>query len=405
MKETIPIHAEPPKKTKKTQSEPAKKTKEQSEPAKKAIQPQMPESIKTVTICKGITKSGTPCSRKTINTYCHSHKDQATTDSTSHQLDIPTSAVNLEHKGTEQCSACGEQRPASDYYEKRGKFRSQCRPCRNVLRAKYKRDARERDRQDKITNGELKVAMDLNNIVCRKCTEEKPKSAFRQNRRVCHECEKTDGRQYRQSDVGKQHTAEWIAKNPGRMTELQADWYQQKKPVINAKNVARYHVDAGYRLKYSCRKRILRALNSPTLRVSDNVLPYLNSSIPFLTEWLMRCFSQEMTINNHGTRWHMDHVIPIHRFNLQDPEEIRLCFSWFNISPLKGTDNLRKHAKIDITQVKTHLQKLTDFSKEKQVEIPQEYFDLCARHLTTTGTPKESKLPLTLGNQDEELGQ
>ena len=108
-------------------------------------------------------------------------------------------------------------------------------------------------------------------------------------------------------------------------------------------------------------------------------------------------------MENHGKIWHIDHVIPISKFNLDNLEEQLLAFNWRNTMPLSSKENLSKNNKILKSQIEQHLTTLLDYHKKNNIEIPQEYIDLFAKHLVDGNTLKIS-LPLTIGNVREELG-
>jgi hypothetical protein len=57
--------------------------------------------------------------------------------------------------------------------------------------------------------------------------------------------------------------------------------------------------------------------------------------------------------------------------------------------PLKKEDNLKKGKKIDNEQVKLHLNRLQDFHKLKNNKLPEDFYDMFAKHLRTTGSPLE----------------
>jgi len=40
--------------------------------------------------------------------------------------------------------------------------------------------------------------------------------------------------------------------------------------------------------------------------------------------------------------WEIDHIMPVSSFDLTDPEEVKKCFHWSNLQPLKWQDNAAK---------------------------------------------------------------
>ena len=51
---------------------------------------------------------------------------------------------------------------------------------------------------------------------------------------------------------------------------------------------------------------------------------------------------EEMTWENYGSKWHIDHIIPISSFNLKNREEFLQACNWLNLQPLWAEENLRK---------------------------------------------------------------
>lgn len=77
-----------------------------------------------------------------------------------------------------------------------------------------------------------------------------------------------------------------------------------------------------------------------------------------LFRWIEHQFDEEMTWENHGKHWHLDHVLPIKKFNIDDEEEVNICFSWMNMQPLERLANISKHDKIIPEMVDAHIEKL-----------------------------------------------
>jgi 5-methylcytosine-specific restriction endonuclease McrA len=56
----------------------------------------------------------------------------------------------------------------------------------------------------------------------------------------------------------------------------------------------------------------------------------------------------EMTWDNYGTYWEVDHIIPITAFNFKLPTDIdfKKCWALKNLQPLEKTENRRKSNKL-----------------------------------------------------------
>lgn len=63
-----------------------------------------------------------------------------------------------------------------------------------------------------------------------------------------------------------------------------------------------------------------------------------------LKEFLESKFKQGMSWENHG-EWHIDHIKPCCKFDLEDEEEQKKCFHYTNLQPLWAKENLSKGGK------------------------------------------------------------
>jgi hypothetical protein len=61
---------------------------------------------------------------------------------------------------------------------------------------------------------------------------------------------------------------------------------------------------------------------------------------------LEKQFKEGMNWENQGTVWHIDHIIPISFFHLEDPTEQYLAFHYGNLQPLFKEENQSKSDKI-----------------------------------------------------------
>jgi len=270
-------------------------------------------------------------------------------------------------------------KPVSEY----GASKSSCLECASLVRC---RKCHEKKEPSHFTTS--KVICDPcrdADIECSHCKVVKPKDQYMKNYRICRDCERIRGRDYRRGDHGKTLAKKWAEENKDHHKELKAQWYQENKGYINEKNKERYYNDPIYKLKKLCKDRILLGLKNHGLQKNNRTVVYLGCSTQYLHSWLISCFRYEMTMDNHGEYWHVDHVIPIATFtDLTDPLQSKLCFSWFNLMPLRCEENLTKNKSLDSDQILLHVQNLMKFLRNDMTQI-KEYLCLCARHLTMTG--------------------
>jgi len=84
-------------------------------------------------------------------------------------------------------------------------------------------------------------------------------------------------------------------------------------------------------MAYTLRGRVYNAIKVQKASKNSPTLELLGCSLEFLLEWFKFRFDENMTFENHGPLWHIDHVIPCSLFDLLDTEEIARCFHWTNL--------------------------------------------------------------------------
>jgi len=66
----------------------------------------------------------------------------------------------------------------------------------------------------------------------------------------------------------------------------------------------------------------------------------LGCEIQFFKEYLESKFKIGMSWENYGKIWHVDHIIPCKKFDLQNPEQQKKCFHYTNLQPLWATTQI-----------------------------------------------------------------
>jgi hypothetical protein len=272
------------------------------------------------------------------------------------------------------CSKCETTKLESMFIPKR----NICKECRNIRsREKYK-------------------ALEINNESeqkCNFCEETKLISLFVKNRKVCIDCNNAKRRSKYENDenfrsatiqkVTEFKQKKILEKNKKKEEELGIDNKQCnfcksikhkssfRKNRLKCKDCERD--EPHEKLKRVIRSRIIVALNNK----KKHTVEYLGCTIPEYLKWLLNN-DNNYTLENRGCEWHIDHVIPVSHFNLENQEEQLVAFNWRNTMPLSCQENLKKNNKIIKSQIEQHYKKLVEYHIENNLDLPQVYIDLFA---------------------------
>ncbi len=88
-------------------------------------------------------------------------------------------------------------------------------------------------------------------------------------------------------------------------------------------------------------------------KFSSSVTELVGSNIEILMKRLESMFynrndGEVMNWNNYGPYgWHIDHIIPLSSYNIEDLEELKKAFHYTNLQPLWMEDNLSKSNKLN----------------------------------------------------------
>ena len=134
------------------------------------------------------------------------------------------------------------------------------------------------------------------------------------------------------------------SKDPAYVEKRRAQQRARWK-ITGKKRYERRRANINERLSSVIRARILGAVKHGYKSASTENL--LGTNVANLKLYLEEKFKKGMTWENYGFRtWHIDHIIPLASFNLEDPEEQRKAFHYTNLQPLWAHENIRKRDKI-----------------------------------------------------------
>jgi len=112
------------------------------------------------------------------------------------------------------------------------------------------------------------------------------------------------------------------------------------KSVIYTRN--RRINDLEFKLRGDISSRIRHAIKRNTAIKQSKTIILLGCTIKELRNYLEQQFRDDMTWENYGNVWHIDHVKPCSSFNLLLPDEQEKCFHYTNLQPLLAKENLSK---------------------------------------------------------------
>ena len=105
-----------------------------------------------------------------------------------------------------------------------------------------------------------------------------------------------------------------------------------------------------WKLKQVLRGRYLDALKRHTsggkVNKHHSAIKLIGCSIEFYKQYLEQQFKPDMTWENHGTVWEIDHIKPCASFDLTDTTQQHKCFNYINTQPLYYSENRSKGDKI-----------------------------------------------------------
>jgi len=284
------------------------------------------------------------------------------------------------------CSKCHETKPIDDF----PKTRRVCKECRHKLETiKYQKSKAKYEEEIKtITEKE-----------CSKCHETKPISSFPKCKKFCNDCNNEYRRKRYQEN--SEHRSKKLQSDSVYCKKKRAERRKRKEEEIgigNKKCKTCLQIKPSEKFRHNrlkCRdcerdnpkqkfNRAVRCRIYLNLKSkSEHTIDYLGCNYEEYHDWI---FDHNYNLDNRSD-WHIDHVIPLSSFNLDNKEEQLVAFNWRNTSPLSSKENLAKNNRINKAQLEQHWNRLVEYHKKKNMEIPQVFVELFWQRNQIAGTP------------------
>jgi hypothetical protein len=252
---------------------------------------------------------------------------------------------------TKVCSKCGIEKPLSAFSkakrERRGVVPA-CKECHSCLTPEQKQKNQE--------------ALDLFNRgfkQCTKCGEIKELKKFGSKRSkkgglynyksFCRDCGNAIVREFKKTDKYKEYTRIYRQLHLDKMREDANNRNKKNRKHLSEKKKQNELNNPSMKIAATLRSRIWAVLVRMGMGCKKwfGFWDVVGCSPAELKAHLESQFKEGMTWETHGRRgWHIDHILPCASFDLNNPEEQRICFHYKNLQPLWWYENISKSDKI-----------------------------------------------------------
>lgn len=224
---------------------------------------------------------------------------------------------------TKKCTKCTFSKPVTEFYKKSDSpdgLRTHCKSCVK----EYQIENKERIRKYKAelqNNPEYKLK----------------KKDYNKNYNAV-----------KKAEISVQKASYYAKNRDKKIKEVKI--YRIKNPDkvrarINKRYKIRIKQDINFRLSMGLRARLNAAIKANVKKGS--AVRDLGCSIEYLKQYLEAKFQPGMSWENYGIRgWHIDHIIPLSSFNLQNREELLKACHYSNLQPLWAIENIKKSNKV-----------------------------------------------------------
>lgn len=151
------------------------------------------------------------------------------------------------------------------------------------------------------------------------------------------ETEKSENRKKKKAEKDKRYRIKYSEV----LKIKKKNYFQQNKKAINAKVLKSLKEKPQNRMAHAIRNRMRRALRGKIKPTST--IKCLGCSLPEFIDYISSKFTINMSFENYGKYWHLDHIKPLVLFDLENLEEYSRACHYTNYQPLEAIENFRKN--------------------------------------------------------------
>jgi hypothetical protein len=191
--------------------------------------------------------------------------------------------------------------------------------------------------------------------VCTKCNVEKTLDNYSVDKQKkegirpsCKQCDRHKNKlnYYKNIEKCKAKKAEWRAKNLDYFKEYRKvtkKKYKKNRAVANAYSKRRKETDPGFKLRINLGIRVSNIMRRISANKPCSIVKAIGCTTEELKNHIESLFQHGMNWENYGrTGWHVDHIVPLCKFDLTKEGDYKKANHFSNLQPLWAVDNLRK---------------------------------------------------------------
>ena len=203
--------------------------------------------------------------------------------------------------------------------------------------------------------------------VCTQCNTEKIIGEYFLTNRgyprpECKSCSRKMCCEYKRKNREKisEYNKEYKAEHKAEVSDYNRTYNIENRESIQkrqtAQHIIRRNIDPAYKFSINIRGRLNSVFKNKHNKPTTKKL--LGCEYSFLVEWFEYLYAHDMNFANYGTLWHIDHVIPCCKIDINNTDDVQLCSHWSNLRPCYANVNLSKNGKIDENAIADHVNNL-----------------------------------------------
>lgn len=271
---------------------------------------------------------------------------------------------------TQTCTKCNIEKPLTEFYirHESGNYRKDCKKCMGECKLKL------REKNSNENKEKLKIVDKTQIKTCSVCKKEKQlnefsistasKTGFYSWCLICSRKKDNDRKkirnEYTEIDIKnctRCNKSKTILKNYSKKIgthdgysnickECNKEYRKSMSKELYKKKKHKLKINIQYKLAENIRNRLRSCLGNIKVK-KPKTEKLIDCTLDNFVKHLNETFYDEISFDNYGTVWHLDHIIPCNRFDLTDINQLKACSHYTNLQALLINDNSGKSNKLD----------------------------------------------------------